>query len=243
MCIPHNLPNFEHFIPKTLVALWLQTPSRLLDELGNETRPAGLVGRAQARAAIAVKILVEEDQIAEVGVGLQKFRLPVESTVPVSTQKEVDQAAGKFGRNFPKGHPAARAGGIFDFEVVAVIVMEFLKRFDDQVVDRKPDWAAPVGIAAKQAALGFGGRVNNGMRLAPRKKRIGLLFVVLGKRSNPIRGKEFGLVQQTAEDALQTFAGEDTILLQFFQNDDIFERLVLRWNFSSRAFVFEILRR
>ena len=41
-------------------------------------------------------------------------------------------------------------------EIVAVVVMEFLQRFDDQEIDREPDRSAPVGIAAEVPRFGFG---------------------------------------------------------------------------------------
>ena len=50
----------------------------------------------------------------------------------------------------------ARAGRALDREVVAVVVVELLERLDDQVVDREPDRAAPVRVAAEQAAVRLG---------------------------------------------------------------------------------------
>ena len=45
----------------------------LLNQLGYQPRPAGLVTRAQARAAIAMKILVEQQIVAKVWILLQFF--------------------------------------------------------------------------------------------------------------------------------------------------------------------------
>ena len=49
----------------------------------------------------------------------------------------------------------AGAGGAFDLEIVAVVVMELLQRLDDQVVDREPDRPAPVRVAAEHARIRF----------------------------------------------------------------------------------------
>ena len=46
----------------------------LLDQLGHQRRPAGLVARAEARAGFAVKIFVEKNQIAPVRIVLEKCR-------------------------------------------------------------------------------------------------------------------------------------------------------------------------
>ena len=53
----------------------------------------------------------------------------------------------------PERHAAARAGRALDLEVVAVVVVELLQRLDQQVVDREPDRAAPVGVAAEQPGV------------------------------------------------------------------------------------------
>lgn len=42
--------------------------TRILDDFGNHARPPGLMGCADAAARVAVKVLEEEDVIAEVGV-------------------------------------------------------------------------------------------------------------------------------------------------------------------------------
>ena len=40
-----------------------------------------------------------------------------------------------------------------DLEVVAVIVMVPVQGLDDEIVDREPDWPAPVGVAAKHGSV------------------------------------------------------------------------------------------
>jgi hypothetical protein len=41
----------------------------------------------------------------------------------------------------------------FDLKIVAVVVMKFLQRLDDQKIYREPNWPAPVGISAEQFTL------------------------------------------------------------------------------------------
>src|SRR5262245_15954386 len=47
-------------------------PAEPLDQIGDETGPSGLVARADTGAGVAVEVLVEEDQIAPVRVGLER---------------------------------------------------------------------------------------------------------------------------------------------------------------------------
>ena len=49
-------------------------------------------------------------------------------------------------------------------EVVAVVVVELLERLDQQVVDREPDRAAPVRVAAEQSRPRLGRLVVDGAR-------------------------------------------------------------------------------
>ena len=47
----------------------------------------------------------------------------------------------------------ARAGRALDFEIISVIMVKFLQGFDQQIIDGKPDGAAPIRIAAEQPRL------------------------------------------------------------------------------------------
>ena len=50
-------------------------------------------------------------------------------------------------------HSSVRSGGAFDFEVVAVIGVEFQKSANNQRVDGHPDRSAPVRISAEHARV------------------------------------------------------------------------------------------
>jgi hypothetical protein len=60
-------------------------------------------------------------------------------------------------------------------------MMEFLERFDEQIIHRQPDGAAPVGIAAKQAALGFRRPVADFVDFAAAIEPVGFSLVNFGK--------------------------------------------------------------
>src|SRR2546427_6523302 len=105
---------------------------------------------ADACAGIAVEVFVEGDGVAPARIGLEFFEVAEDGALAVGVAKEdAGEAAGDFCRDFPKVHHLARARRAFYFEVVAVVVMELLERFDNQVVKRKPDWPAPVRVAAE----------------------------------------------------------------------------------------------
>src|SRR5215831_6476226 len=49
-----------------------------LDACGHEPRPAGLVAGPQSGAVIAMKVLIEEEVVAPMGVGLERLGPPVD---------------------------------------------------------------------------------------------------------------------------------------------------------------------
>src|SRR5512138_3419680 len=51
-----------------------------LDGLGHETGPAGLVAGAQSRPVIPVEVLIKQDVVAPVGVGLELLRAAVDGS-------------------------------------------------------------------------------------------------------------------------------------------------------------------
>src|SRR5882724_3822262 len=59
----HRVPSGRHLLTGMLALL--------LDELSDQPRPAGLVARAQARARVAVEVLVEQQVAAPVRVALE----------------------------------------------------------------------------------------------------------------------------------------------------------------------------
>src|SRR5262249_53416879 len=114
---------------------------------------------ANSSAVVAVKVFVEQDQVAPVRVFLKLCGSSKNRPVTIAATKEgPGKAPGKLGGYFPQRHHISGAGRALDFEIVAQVMVKLLKRFDDQVVDREPDGASPVGIAAEEARARFGGR-------------------------------------------------------------------------------------
>src|SRR5271169_144084 len=71
----------------------LSLRGELADQVGNQSGPTGLVRSAAAAAVVAVKVLVEEDIILEIGIGLKLFIGPENRTSAVgAAEKELDEA-------------------------------------------------------------------------------------------------------------------------------------------------------
>src|SRR5437667_12491578 len=100
---------------------------------------------------VTVEVLVKENQIAPMWVGLELFEIsehrPATSLV---LEKYACHPARQFARYLPQGHHLSRSSRELDLEVVAEVVVKVLHRLDEQVVRRKPDRAAPVEVTTKQ---------------------------------------------------------------------------------------------
>jgi len=60
----------------------------LLEQFGHEPRPARLVARADAGAVVAVEVLVEEEQVAPVGIALELFSAAVDRPAAIRVAQE-----------------------------------------------------------------------------------------------------------------------------------------------------------
>src|SRR5207237_4152886 len=104
-----------------------------------------------ARASVGVTVGVELHAYVPVGIELTDVMRPETGPAPGRTaQEDARQPAGQLLTDLPERQRGPRAGRALHAEVVSVVVVEPLQRFDDQEVDREPHGSAPVGVAAEQ---------------------------------------------------------------------------------------------
>src|SRR3954470_7239040 len=97
----------------------------------DDSRPPGLMARPETRAVVAVEVLVEQEQIAPVRIGLKLRRSSVDGAMSVAVaQEDGGEAARDFLRDLIERHLPARSRGTFDGEVVSVIRV---------VLEQRPD--------------------------------------------------------------------------------------------------------
>src|SRR5947209_19615207 len=142
---------------------------------------------------VTVEVLVKENQIAPMWVGLELFEIsehrPATSLV---LEKYACHPARQFARYLPQGHHLSRSSRELDFEVVADVVVKFLQRLDQQVVRRKPDRAAPVGVATKQPCRGFARLIVHAVLIAVHMQGIRIVAVKLRQRTNRSEERRVG---------------------------------------------------
>ena len=121
---------------------------------------------AEAGAGVAVEVLVERARDRASADRVWNSVVVAEDRPPARSRRAgrcaISRRESSSATSSQRQH-LARAGRALDLEVVAEIVVELLQRLDQQEVDREPDRAAPVRVAAEEA----------GRRLAPARSRRG----------------------------------------------------------------------
>src|SRR5271166_6599640 len=108
-----------------------------LDQLGDDAGPAGLMAGAKARSGVAVEVLVEENMISPVRIGLELIRVGEGGTAAILVAKEDPrQAIRQLFAHLEEVHHPARSGRALDSETVAVVEIVLDQRADDEPVDR-----------------------------------------------------------------------------------------------------------
>src|SRR5271165_1217330 len=149
--------------------------SALLHQLRDYAGPSGLVAGSNSGSRIAVEVLMEQNQIAPVRIGLELFEIAEHRPAAFFiAKKNVRHAARQFSRHFPQGHCLSRSGGELNLKVVAQVVMKLLERLDQQVVQREPNGATPVGIPAEQSSRRLAGVIIHAVLHPVHMKEIGV---------------------------------------------------------------------
>ena len=138
-----------------LAGAFLISGARNTFDISNDQRgPARLMACTQALAGFAVKILVEQCQLPPAGILAKTGIVPMTRPPPGSIrQEDRDQPPLNLLRCLLQVHPFSRACGAFDFETLAVEMVIAFECLDQQIIDRKPNGAAPIGITAKQTGV------------------------------------------------------------------------------------------
>src|SRR5579862_2959776 len=100
---------------------------------------------AHSGTGVAMEVLVKQNQVAPMGVGLKLLQVAEYRSVAIFvTKKDVCHPARQFPRHVPQRLHVSRSSRELDFEIVTQIVVELLQGLDQEKIHRKPNRAAPV---------------------------------------------------------------------------------------------------
>src|SRR5690349_10608724 len=176
----------------------------LLYQLRDQRCPA-LVAGSQALSVLAVEVFKVGQTVTPVRIVLQLLSFPVEwPPALIISEKEPSQSALKLQTNLPQVQTLAGAGWAFDQKFIPEKVMEFLERLDQEEVDREPNGASPVRVAAEEPALRLSRLIVDSILIPIEPQRVGMIAMVAGERPDAIRRQKFRLVQHEAQHRSQT---------------------------------------
>src|SRR5271170_3227395 len=118
-------------------------------------------------------------------------------------QKQAEQAAPELRSHLVKIRLPARSGRQLNRQVLPEEVVEVPQRLDREEVQRKPNWPAPVGVAAKEAAAGLSRFVVESAGATVEIENERVFLVVARERSQSVWRQKFALVEHTRQDALK----------------------------------------
>ena len=125
-----------------------------LDQPGDRTGPTGLMAGAQTGTVVAMKVLVEHQQVSPVRIALKRRHASVNrSAAAVVSAEDRNETIGDLFGHLEQGHLASRTGWTLDDETVAVVEVVVEQGSDDEQIDGKPNRTSPVGISAEQSAV------------------------------------------------------------------------------------------
>jgi hypothetical protein len=105
-----------------------------------------------------VEVLVEEQQVPPLRIVAELGRGAGDRSMAVGVrQPDRDEPGREVPGDVTEPHPDAGPGRVLDGEVGAERLVPAHQRLDEQVVDREPDRAAPVRVAAEQAGRRLAG--------------------------------------------------------------------------------------
>src|SRR5882724_1924736 len=142
---------------------------------------------AESRPIVAIKVFVEEDKVFPVRIILKNLKSASNGTAATRIAKEnMNEPAGDFSRHLPQIGFLRRMRRALYLEVLAVVMVKLLQRFDEQIVYREPDGPAPIRIAAKEARGGFRRLVTDAIHISVHVHFVRMILVVARKRADTI---------------------------------------------------------
>ena len=160
-----------------------------------------MVGGAEAAAGFGVEVFVEKERVA--------VAPAVAGSGAVGAgEEEGGEAVGQLVGDLGKVEASSRAGGKFGGESVAVVGVVFAEGFDEEEVDRHPDRAAPVGVAAEEAGVGLARGVVDAVGVAVDFQLEGLVEVAEGEGAEAEGAEEFVFVEDGGKKAFEAGAFE-----------------------------------
>ena len=144
---------------------------------------------SQAGPVVAVEVFVKQQAIAPVRIVLKLAGSSKDGTSSVVIfEEQARQPPRDLLGDLIQVHLPSGSGGALDGKVVAVIAVILQQGTDDQSIDRHPDRAAPIRIAAEHARIGLRRQIGDAVFLAAGLDDVRMVGVVARQRADARTG-------------------------------------------------------
>src|SRR5262245_61608613 len=134
--------------PRRSAPASLSAPRRrgmeVLEQPRGEGGPSGLMAGAETATILAVEVLVEQDQIPEMGIAGEAHVVPMTGPPAVGiAQEQARNPAAELAGHLAQVHQVSRPGRELDAQRVAPEVVVAFERLDQKIVEWHPDRTTP----------------------------------------------------------------------------------------------------
>src|SRR5215475_12923192 len=95
--------------------------------------------------------------------------------------------------------------------------MELLERFDEKIVNREPNRAAPVRVTTKDSSLRFGRLIIHNSFLVAHKQPVGMLLMILAYGPDAVIAQKFVRIEHPPKQTFHTMTAGDSDEASFVQ--------------------------
>ena len=154
--------------------------------------------RTQPAAGVSVEVLGEDEEILEPWFGEERV---TGHRRRMRSLEQGTESARQIGHDLENRTLDAAAGRVFDAEPVRQADGVLAQRRQQQPVHREPDGASPVRVPPEQRRPRLGRLVSDGR--PTHVEHVGMLFVPLRHRPDPMVGEELAGIENAREDATE----------------------------------------
>src|SRR5215467_277044 len=144
----------RQFFPGNMQPISGACACKQIKTASNETRPPGLVAGSESCSVVAMEIFVEQDVILPMRIFLKLFGSSINRALAVLvSQENTGRPSSNFLSYLEQSHLPAGAGGAFDFEVVAVELIQVQQSAYEQAIHGHPHRTSPIGVSSEHSGV------------------------------------------------------------------------------------------
>src|SRR5690554_3643379 len=180
----------------------------MINQIGDQTGPTRLMRSSDSPTIFTVKVFVEQDQIPVLRLLIEGLIPQIDrSFSPAIFPENTDQIGGYALADLSHGPLVFRLIGVWNRQFIPKMLLVFFQGLNDEIINRKPNWATPVGVSAVNQRSGFTGIVGDAVIHAV-DVHVEWLRMNFGKRADPVITEKFVGIDHGFNERFHPFLGD-----------------------------------